>query len=301
MVSGGESGAPAEDQQIGERVAPKAIRTVQTGGGFASGKKTWNGGLGGFGIHANATHHVVAGGADFHRAFRDVHVGQFLELVIHAGEFLLHVFSGLMRDVEISAAMFGAAAFFDFGVDGARNDIARREFHALGVVSFHEAFAHFIAQDAAFTADGFGDKNALDAGWPDHSGGMELDKLHVHKLGASFVSEGHAVTGVLPGVGSDAPGFADAAGGDDNGLRFENNEAAGFTPVSKGAGHAATVGQKASDGALHVHVDALVDAAVLKGTNHFKAGAVADVAEAFESVPTKSTLQNRPILGAVEE
>src|SRR2546426_9298571 len=32
MVSGGESGAPAEDQQIGERVAAKAIRTVQTGG-----------------------------------------------------------------------------------------------------------------------------------------------------------------------------------------------------------------------------------------------------------------------------
>src|SRR6266568_4707599 len=281
MVSGGVSGAPAEDQQIGERVAAKAIRTVQTGGGFAGGKKTWNGGLGGFGIHANAAHHIVAGRPDFHRAFGDVHVGQFLELVIHAGEFLLHVFSGLVRDVEISAAVFGAAAFFDFSVDGTRNDVARGEVHALRVVSLHEALAHLIAQDAAFAADGFGDKNALDAGRPDHSGGMELDELHVHKLGAGFVSEGHAVAGVLPGVGSDAPGFADAAGGDDNGLRFENNEAAGFTPISKGAGHAATVAQKASDGALHVHVDALVDAAVLKRTDHFKAGAVADVAEAI--------------------
>src|SRR6266704_2937558 len=146
MVSGGVSGAAAEDKQIGERVAAKAIRPVQTGGGFAGGKKTRNGGLGGFGIHANAAHHVVAGGADFHRAFGDVHVGQFLELVIHAGELLLHVFSGLVRDIEISAAVFGAAAFLDFRVDGARNDVARREFHALGVVSFHEALAHFIAQ-----------------------------------------------------------------------------------------------------------------------------------------------------------
>src|SRR6266436_1381172 len=279
MVSGGESGAPAEDQQIGERVAPKAIRTVQTGGGFAGGKKTRNGGLGGFGIHANAAHHVVAGGADFHRAFGDVHVGQFLELVIHAGELLLHVFSGLVRDIEISAAVFGAAAFLDFCVDGARDDIARGEFHALRVVSFHEAFAHFIAQDAAFAADGLGDKNALDAGRPDHSGGMELDKLHVHKLGAGLVSEGHAVTGVLPGVGSDAPGFADAAGGDDDGLGFENDEAAGLAPVGEGAGDAAAVGQEARNGALHVDVDALLDAAVLKGTNHFKARAVANVAE----------------------
>src|SRR5438445_1465330 len=301
MVSGGESGAPAEDQQIGERVAPKAIRTVQTGGGFAGGKKTWNGGLGGFGIHANAAHHVVAGGADFHRSFGDVHVGQFLELVIHAGELLLHVFSGLVRDVEISAAVFGAAAFFDFGVDGARNDVTRGEFHALGVVSFHEALAHFIAQDAAFAADGFGDKNALDAGRPDHSGGMELDEFHVHKLGAGFVSEGHAVAGVLPGVRSDAPGFADAAGGDDDGLGFENDEASGLAPIGKGAGDAATVGEKARDGALHVDVNALLDAAVLQGSNHFEAGAVADVAKALEGVAAEGALENITGLRAVEE
>src|SRR2546425_6813656 len=78
MLSGGVSGAPAEDQQIGERVAAKAIRTVQTGGGFAGGKKTRNGGLGGFGGHANTAHHVVAGGGRLPPALWDVHVGPVL-------------------------------------------------------------------------------------------------------------------------------------------------------------------------------------------------------------------------------
>src|SRR5260370_41509174 len=63
MVSGGEAGAPAEDQQIGERVAPKAFRTVQTGGGLAGGKNTPKAGLGAFGAPANAAHPFVAGEA----------------------------------------------------------------------------------------------------------------------------------------------------------------------------------------------------------------------------------------------
>src|SRR5260370_39570944 len=104
MVSGGVSGAAAEDQQIGERVAAKPIRTVQTCGGFAGGKKTRNGGLGGFGVHANAAHHVVAGGGGLHRAFRDVHVGQVLVLGVHAGGVLFFVFSRLVGEVGIRAA-----------------------------------------------------------------------------------------------------------------------------------------------------------------------------------------------------
>jgi len=58
-------------------------------------------------------------GPTFHGAFGDVHVGEFFELVIHAGKFLLHILSGLVGDVEESAAVFGTAPFADFGVDGA--------------------------------------------------------------------------------------------------------------------------------------------------------------------------------------
>src|SRR5207237_7481771 len=128
-------------------------------------------GGGGFGFLAVAAHHVMASGGDFHGALGDVNVGEFLELVIHAGEFFLHVLRGLVGNVEIGAAVFGAAAFFHFGVDGAGNDIARGKFHALGIVFFHEPFAEFVAKDAAFAANGFGDENSLDSWRPDHSGG----------------------------------------------------------------------------------------------------------------------------------
>src|SRR6266852_6447768 len=130
---------------------------------------------------------------------------------------------------------------------------------------------------------------------------MELNKLHVHEFSAGFIREGHAVASVFPGVGSDAPGLADAARGDDDGLGFENDETASLAPVGKRTGNAAVVRQKARDGALHVNVDALLDAAVLKSANHFEAGAVANVAETFEGVTAESALQNVPILGTVEE
>src|SRR5882724_9642300 len=301
MRGGGEPGATAKDQEIGERVAAESIRAVKTGGSFTSGEKAGHCRLSSFSIDADATHHVMAGGADFHRAFGDVHVGEFLELVIHAGEFFLHVFGRLVGDVEIGAAVFGAAAFLDFAVDGARDDVAGGKLQALGIVFFHETLAELVAKDAALAANGFGDENALHAGGPDHASGMELHELHVHELRAGFVSKGHAVAGVLPGIGSDAPGFADAARGDDDGLGFENDEAAGLAPVGEGAGNAATVGQQARDGALHVNVNALLDAAVLQRSNDLEARAVANVAEAFESVAAESPLENVAGFGAIEE
>ena len=130
---------------------------------------------------------------------------------------------------------------------------------------------------------------------------MKLDEFHVHEFGAGFIRESHAVASVFPGVGSDAPGLADATGGDDDGLCFENNEAASFAPVGKGAGNAAVVSQKPSDGAFHVDVDALLDATVLKSANHFEAGAVTNVTEAFEGMTAEGALQNVAIFRAVEE
>src|SRR5260370_26349013 len=130
---------------------------------------------------------------------------------------------------------------------------------------------------------------------------MEPAEFHNHEPGPRFIGKCHPVAGVLPGVGSDSPGFADAARGDHDGLGFENDEAAGFAPIREGAGDAATVRQEARDRAFHVDIDALLNSAVLKRANHFQAGAVADVAEALESVAAESTLQNVAILGAVEE
>ena len=119
---------------------------------------------------------------------------------------------------------------------------------------------------------------------------MELDEFHVHELGAGFIRERHAVARVFPGIRSDAPGFTDAARGDDDGPGFEDDEAAGLAPIGKGTRHATTIGEKAGNGALHVDIDALLNAAILERANHFEAGAVADVTEAFESVAAESAL-----------
>src|SRR5678809_766583 len=76
-------------------------------------------------FHADAAHHVVHGGSDLHGLFGDVDVRQLLELVVHAGELLLDVLRVLVADVEPHAAVLGAAAFLDLGVDRLRDQVAK--------------------------------------------------------------------------------------------------------------------------------------------------------------------------------
>ena len=168
--------------------------------GLARSKQTRNRGLGGLSLNANAAHHVMAGWSNFHRPLGDVHVGQFTKLVIHAWQFFLNIIRRLVRDVEVGATVFCAAAFLRFGVDRARHHVARGQLHLLGVVALHKSLAIFVAQHTAFAAHGFSHQNALYAGRPDHAGGMKLHKLHVHQLGARIVGQPHPVAGVFPGV-----------------------------------------------------------------------------------------------------
>ena len=216
VVGRGFAGALSENEQVGERVSAEAVRAVQSCRGFPGRKKPADGGLSGFGVHADPAHHVVAGWADFHRTGGDVHVGEFLELVIHAGQFFLHVVGGLVGNIQIRAAVFGAAAFLDFGVDRPSDHIARGKFHALGIVLFHETLAAVVLERATFAAHRFGDQNSLHARRPNHSRGMKLHEFHVQQFGARVVGKRHAVGGVFPGIRSDFPGFADAAGGYDH-------------------------------------------------------------------------------------
>ena len=87
----------------------------------------------------------MAGWANFHGAGGDVHIGQLAELVIHAGQLALHVVCRLVRNVEKRAAVFSAASFADFGINGACNHITCGKLHARGIVLLHEALAIFIA------------------------------------------------------------------------------------------------------------------------------------------------------------
>ena len=243
---------------------------METGGGFSGGEETGDVGHLRVAVDADAAHHVVGGGADFHRLFGDVEVGELLELVVHAGELALDVLLGLgdvlldPGDVEEDAAVRRAAAGFDFAVDAAGDVVAGEEFGRaarvlvalrvapafffvvggllfveVGDVVEHEAAAFAVAQHAAFAAHAFGDENAAHADGPDHAGGMELDELHVLEFGSDTVGKGEAVAGVFPAVAGDFEGAADAAGGEDYGFRLPELEAAFFAVVSAGSGDAA--------------------------------------------------------------
>src|SRR5437879_13281263 len=106
---------------------------------------------------------------------------------------------------------------------------------------------------------------------------MELHEFHVHKFRARLISKGHPVASVFPRVGSNPPSFANAAGGDDDGLRLENDEPADLAPIRKRPGNAAAIHQESRDRAFHVGINSLMEAAILKSQNHIEAGEIAYV------------------------
>ena len=130
---------------------------------------------------------------------------------------------------------------------------------------------------------------------------MELDELHVDELGAGLVGERLAVAGVLPGVRRDLVRLAEAAGGEHERLRAEDDEAPGLAPVADRAGDAVAVLERPHDRALHVDVDALVDAAVLQGADELEPRPVADVGESLVGVPAERALQDPAVGGPVED
>ena len=78
------AGAPAEDQQVGQRVAAEPVGAVHAAGHLAGREQARARGRGaGVGVDLDAAHDVVAGRADLHRLLGDVDVGQLLELVVH--------------------------------------------------------------------------------------------------------------------------------------------------------------------------------------------------------------------------
>ena len=194
-----------------------------------------------FPLDPNAPHHVMASRSDLHRSLGDIHIGQLLELVVHAGQLLFHIIGRLLRDVEKCAAVFGAAAFAHFRVNGTRHYIARGELHSLRIIFLHETLAQFVSQNSAFAAHRLGDEKSLHSRRPHHSSGMELHKFHIQQFGACAIGERHSVAGVFPRIGRDLIRFANAACGHDNRLGSKHYESSLFTPISECSGDAVPI------------------------------------------------------------
>ena len=133
-------------------------------------------------------------------------------------------------------------------------------------------------------------------------------------VGAGPQRQGVAVAGVLPRVRRHLERLADAAGGEHDGRRLEQDEAAGLAPVAERAGDPVAVLDQLGDRALVEDLDAgLVvaefgvvlllqrDDLLLHGADDLQAGAVADVREPRVGVPAEVALADPAVLGAVEQ
>ena len=83
-------------------------------------------------------------------------------------------------------------------------------------------------------------------------------------------------------------------------LAAKQLEAPALALVAERADDAVAVLQQRDDRALHVHVDALVDAVILQRADHLEAGAVADVGQARIAVAAEVALEDAAVLRAVE-
>ena len=93
-----------------------------------------------------------------------------------------------MRDVEDDEVV---ARALELGIDGAGDDVARREVAHLVIVR-HEGLAVAPTQDAALAADRFGDQERFGLR-VEEAGRVELHEFHVRERGAGAVRHRHAV------------------------------------------------------------------------------------------------------------
>ena len=280
------------------------------------------------GLHADASHRVMAGGAHLHRGRRDVDVGELLELVVHGGQQAANLLgSTAARDVEEDAAVRASPARFHLRVDRAGHLVTGKKVGWAAKVLLvlvplvrlldrvgglcreerrdvveHEALAVPVLQDPAVTSHPLGHEQAACRRRPDHPRRVELDGFHVDQVGTGPQREGHPVTGALPRVGREPPRLAEPAGGDDDRLGAEGHETPGLAPEADGPVHGACVVlQEPYDLALHEDVDPDRHGAVLQGPDHLETGPVAHMGEAGVAMAAEVPLQDPAVGCAVEQ
>src|SRR5215216_6097433 len=285
---GALAGTPAEDEQVGERVAPEAIRAVQTTGDLAGGEESGHAGGGTLGVDLDPTHRVVDSREDLHRLAGDVYVGEFEKLLVHGRQLLHDPVVAEVRDIQVDPTVLAAAALLYLCVVRPSHHVARGEFHLLGVVVIH--VPHTL-----------GDEQTAYAWRPHPPGRMELHHLHVHQLGPCVIAQDHAVPRPLPGVGGDLEDASPTAGRHDDSLGLEVDELAIFPRVSQGADDPSFLLEELGDGRLHVDFSVGGEGLLLHGSDELQPGPVADVAEAAVGMAAEGALAYLALGRPVEE
>src|SRR5262249_24034487 len=151
---------------------------------------------------------IVASWANFHGLSGDIQIPKLLELMVHAWELALDGFCiALIGYIQKHAAMRTAPTGEHLSPDRARHNVTRQQvwrparlpvalepaFGFLGGISRlsgehrrdiveHEALAPVVQQHPTVTPHAFGDQDTAYAEGPDHTGRVELHKLHIHQF-----------------------------------------------------------------------------------------------------------------------
>src|SRR5947208_12092920 len=109
-----------------------------------------------------------------------------------------------------------------------------------------------------------------------------------------------SVSGVFPTIARDFVGAADATGREHDRFGAENPEASALALITESAHYAVAIFQQRKNRMFHVHIDSLMNPVILKRTDHFQAGAIADMRETGIFVTAEIPLQNPAILCPIE-
>src|SRR5215203_2526135 len=299
--SGALAGTPAEDEEVGERVASEAVRAVQPTGYLAGGEESRHAGGGTLGVDLDPTHRVVDGREDLHRLAGDIYVGKFEKLLVHGRQLLYDPIVAEVRDIQVDPAVLAAAALLYLCVVRPSHHVTRGEFHLLGVVFLHVPDTLGVAEQSSLAAHALGDEQAAHAWRPHHPGRMELHHLHVHQLGPCVVAENYPISRSLPGVGGDLEDASPPSGRHDDSPGLEMDELAVLTRVGQGADDPSFFLEELGDGRLHVDLRVGGEDLLLHGPDELQPGPVADVAEAAVGMAAEGALGDLAFRRPVEE
>ncbi len=200
-----------------------------------------------------------------------------------------------------------APALLDLREDGPRHHVPGRQVLHRGGVALHEPLVVAVAEDPALAPGRLGQE---DAELVDPRG-VELEELHVLHGDAPPVEQPGPVAGEAVGVGGDLEHLAEAAAGEQDGLRAEDVEVAGGLVVGDDPGHPAlpaVVGEgDVEDHELVEEGDAPLHALLVERLEDHVAGAVGRVAgpphgglSVVAGVAAEAPLVDPPRRGPVE-
>src|SRR5689334_24990341 len=130
---------------------------------------------------------------------------------------------------------------------------------------------------------------------------MKLDVFHVDQLCARVISEGMAVASAVPAVARNFVGVSNPTGRENNRLRPKDPETSALAVVTERSANPISIFQEGKHTNFHVHINALVNAMILKGANHLEPGSITDMRESRIFVATEISLQDTAICRAVED